>query len=403
MSPEEYQSTAPGRLVPIEVRERYVGRKVDASGRRATRGHAFVPDALPDGIEAASLMGAVGEELEAASRGLGMLHGIVSLERVPRAVVRLLSGPLVRREAVASSRIEGTTASGRDVALLEAGVRSDDATSAEVWNYVRALEHGLEAARAPDVALSCEMHEILFEGVEARRGDAGRVRDVQNWIAAPGSRFLGARYVPPPPGEVCGCLESLERVWREGLAGFARIVTVALTHYQFEAIHPFVDGNGRVGRLLVLVELVRSGLLSAPVIHLSGYFESDRRRYYDAMKRVSTHGDWEGWVRLFLEAVARQAGESSRIIMEVLDERARVLAEIEGWPEGVARLVDLLIESPAMTAGRAEGLLGGSNPTARSYLERLEGIGFVRELTGERYGKVWGAARILELIEGGAP
>lgn len=394
--------------MPTEVVERYVGRGVDASGPRGghvSRGHAFVPDPLLDGIDVGALLGAVGVELEAASRGLGQLEGVVTHERVPRAVVRLLSGPLVRREAVVSSRIEGTTASGRDVALLEAGVASEDETSGEVWNYVRALEHGLAAGRSPDVELACAMHEVLFDGIESHAGQAGRVREVQNWIGAPGSRFLGARYVPPPAGEVRGCLEALERVWREGLGGMEglpRIVTIALTHYQFEAIHPFLDGNGRVGRLLILVELVRSGLLSAPVIHLSGSFEANRRAYYDAMKRVSTHGDWVGWVRLFLEAVARQAGESARIIVDVLDERERVMKEIEGWPEGVARLVDLLIESPAMTASRAEKLLDVSNPTARSYLERLEGIGFVRELTGGEYGKVWGAERILELIEGGA-
>lgn len=401
MSPEEYQSAAPGRLVPVEVAERYVGRGEGASGERASRGHAFVPDPLPAGIDVAALVGAVGVELEAASRGLGQLNGVVAIERVPRAVVRLLSGPLVRREAVASSRIEGTTASGRDVALLEAGVAGGDETSGEVWNYVRALEHGLNAGRPPDVSLACAMHEVLFEGIEGHRGHAGRVREEQNWIGASGSRFLGARYVPPPAGEVGGCLAALERVWGEGLEGFPRIVTIALTHYQFEAIHPFIDGNGRVGRLLVLVELVRSGLLSAPVIHLSGSFEANRRGYYDAMKRVSTHGDWVGWVRLFLEAVARQAGESARIVLDVLGERERVMREIESWPEGVARLVDLLIESPAMTVARAERLLGVSNPTARGYLERLEGIGFVRELTGGEYGKVWGAVRVLDLIEGG--
>ena len=407
MSPNDFQPDAPGRLVPTEVEERYVGGRGDASaeeaGARESRGHAFVPDPLPGGIDVGALMGAVGLELEAASRGLGQLNGIVALERVPRAVVRLLSGPLVRREAVESSRIEGTTASGRDLALLEAGVASGDETSGEVWNYVRALEHGLAAERAPDLALACAMHEVLFDGVEGHGLDAGRVREVQNWIGAPGSRFLGARYVPPPAGEeLMGCLEALERVWGAGLEGFPRVVTIALTHYQFEAIHPFVDGNGRVGRLLMLVELVRSGLLSAPVIHLSGYFEAHRRAYYDAMKRLSTHGDWVGWVRLFLEAVARQAGESARIVVDVLDERERVMKEIAAWPEGVARLVDLLIESPAMTVSRAERLLEVSNPTARGYLERLEGIGFVRELTGGEYGKVWGAVRILELIEGGA-
>jgi Fic family protein len=406
MSPNEYQPTAPGRLVPIEIEERYVGRGGDASQgerrERVTRGHAFVPDPLPDGIDAPTLLGAIGVELEAASRGLGQLNGIVALERVPTSVVRLLSGPLVRREAVVSSRIEGTTASGRDVALLEAGVAGADETSGEVWNYVRALEHALAAERAPDVELACAMHEVLFEGVEGHEGQAGRVREVQNWIGTPGSRFLGARYVPPPAREVRGCLEALERAWREGLEGLPRVVTIALTHYQFEAVHPFLDGNGRIGRLLILVELVRSGLLSAPVIHLSGSFEANRREYYDAMKRVSTHGDWVGWVRLFLDAVARQAGESARIIVDVLEERERVMTEIAEWPEGVARLVDLLIESPAMTVSRAEKLLDVSNPTARNYLERLEGIGFVRELTGGEYAKVWGAVRILDLIEGGA-
>ncbi len=315
----------------------------------------------------------------------------------------LLIPPYVRREAVRSSRIEGTTAALADVLLDEAtgGTVGDlPADVREVRNYVTAMEHGVERLKSLPLSLRLvrELHERLMRGVQGDRATPGEFRRSQNWIGRPGSTLTTATYVPPPPQEMQACLDAWERYLHER-DRLPDLIQCALMHEQFEAIHPFLDGNGRVGRLLITLFLIERGRLSQPLLYLSDYIERHRNQYYEGLQRVRTVGDWPGWLHFFLAGVAETAhhgvGQAARLTALRDRLRKRVLRR----PKALA-LLDALFANPFLPVARAEKVLRVSNPTARQVVRVLQEEGILREITGRTWGRVYLARSILQAIEG---
>ncbi len=273
----------------------------------------------------------------------------------------------------------------------------------EVRNYVLALEHGLR--RLDELPLSLrlirELHERLMVGV---RGDehAGGFRTSQNFIGPPGATLASATYVPPPPLEMRVALERLELFLHDD--ALPPLVQIALAHYQFEAIHPFLDGNGRVGRLLITLFLTERGLLSQPLLYLSAWFERTRADYYRLLMRVSTHGDWNGWLRYFLEGVRVQATEAvddaKRIVSLLEDYRQQLI--VDRARSATRELLDCLAANPYVTVREAQQWLGVSDPTARAAIDDLVGYGILTEISGRRWGKLYLAEELLSALRGDA-
>lgn len=359
---------------------------------------AFVPGPAPRALELSD--GVVGV-LDDASNGLGLLAGMG--RRLPNP--HLLIAPYLRREAVLSSRIEGTVTSLADIYALEAEQLAliDAPDVQEVQNYVTAYEHGL--GRLEDLPLSLrfirELHEKLMAGVRGGALQPGAFRTYQNWIG--GGTARDAIYVPPPPPAMHDCLDDFERFLHERT--LRPLVQAAVLHYQFEAIHPFGDGNGRVGRLLVLLFLAERDLLPQPLLYLSAFFERTRSTYYDLLMRVSTHGDWDSWLLYFLEAVRSQARDAADRTDRLLALQTQFRNEIRGSrvTANALALVDHLFVNPIVSASSVQRALGVSAPTARTAIQTLERAGIVREITGRSWGRAYQSDRILELLRAEEP
>lgn len=374
---------------PADFHAPSAGRVVQAPGGYA----AFVPAPLPPELAyAPSLVFA----LSRADARLSELSGLG--RQLPNP--NLLIAPYVRREAVLSSRIEGTRASLSDLLLNEAETdRSQDADVREVRNYVEALEHGLERLRELPLSLRLvrELHERLMWGVRGDQATPGEFRRSQNWIGPAGSTPATAPYVPPPPDAMMDCLADWERFLhhRDHLP---ELIQCALMHEQFEAIHPFLDGNGRVGRLLITLFLVERGRLAQPLLYLSDFIESHRQDYYDALQRVRTEGDWPGWLHFFLAGVEETARSAVRQASRLMDLREAYRQRLSRRPNAL-RLVDELFANPYLTAARAARVLGVTDPTARLAISRLQTEGLLEEVTGRSWGRIYLARPILEAIE----
>jgi len=357
---------------------------------------AFVPPALPPRLD---LPAPTVADLDRASHAVGELAGVGRLVRNPR----LLIAPYVRREAVLSSRIEGTRSTLADVYAAEAGQDRLFATSdvGEVVNYVRALEHGLASPLPLSTCLILELHRILMTGVRGVDHRPGAFRESQNWVGPPGAGIHEATYVPPPVVPMREALDLLERFMHD--TAQPPLVHAALVHYQFEAIHPFLDGNGRVGRLLIPLLLRERGVLPQPLLYVSAAFERERDEYYERLLRVSTHEDWDGWLRFFLAAVTSQAREAVSDADRLLALEAGYRERLRGSRAGATAqaLVDHLFENPYLTARRAVEVLSVTDPTARKAIATLEDNGILREVTGRDYGRRWLAEDVLNAIRGG--
>lgn len=356
---------------------------------------AFVPSPAPRTVEFSPDVVAL---LDDASHGLGLLAGIG--RRLPNP--HLLIAPYLRREAVLSSRIEGTITSLSDIYAFEAEqlslIQAPDVQ--EVRNYVVAYEHGL--SRLPTLPLSLrlirELHGRLMTDVRGAGLQPGTFRTYQNWIG--GATARDAAYVPPPPDQMRDALDDFERFLHERT--LRPLIQAAVAHYQFEAIHPFGDGNGRLGRLLVLLFLAERGLLPQPLLYLSAYFERTRSTYYDLLLRVSTHGDWTSWITYFLEGVRVQAGNASDLADRLLGLQAhyRTTLQSSRRTANALALVDHLFVNPIVSAASVQRALGLSAPTALSTIRILEQEGIVREITGRRWGMAFQADEILQLFRG---
>ncbi|MEX0786830.1 MAG: Fic family protein [Dehalococcoidia bacterium] len=336
--------------------------------------------------------------LDSASRAVSVLAGIGETLPNPYLLIR----PFMRREAVLSSRIEGTQASLSDLFIYEASERPQDPSgdAREVANYVVALEHGLE--RVTDLPLSVrlmnEMHALLLEGVRGEDKMPGDLRNRQVWIGEQGTSVEEARFVPPPWRALPDLLSDFERFLNEE-SRMPPLIQAALMHYQFEAIHPYTDGNGRMGRLLIVLFLCTKGVLRTPLLYLSAYFERLRDDYYDQLLRVSKTGDWGPWLRFFLRGVelqARDAAARSRRL-RALEERYR--SKLQGVRSGnTQRLLDEVLMRPFITAQHAARMLDVTLPAARKLLERFVSLGILTEDRSSR-PRLYLARELLREIE----
>lgn len=357
---------------------------------------AFIPAPLPPDLVYDSAL------VQALSRADAALSELAGLGRhLPNP--HLLIEPYVRREAVLSSRIEGTRTSLSDLLLGEVDVYTDrthDADLHEVRNYVTALEFGIQRLQTLPLSLRLvrEIHARLMAGVRGDQATPGEFRRSQNWIGPAGSTPITAPYVPPPPAEMRDLLGNWE-LFLHDRDTFSDLIQCALMHEQFEAIHPFLDGNGRIGRLLITLFLVERGRLPQPLLYLSDYIEAHRNEYYERLQRVRTDGDWSGWLHYFLAGVAETAKGALQQARTLMDLRENFRGRLRDKPKAQA-FVDVLFVNPYITVARAAQVLGTSKPTARQALAVLEANGMLQEVTGGNWGRVYLASPILLAIEG---
>lgn len=315
----------------------------------------------------------------------------------------LLISPYIRREAVLSSRIEGTKASLSDLLIDEIedsrtkGGDADDIR--EVRNYIHALEHGI--SRLGELPLSLrlirEIHAKLMEGVRGEKATPGEFRRSQNWIGPAGSTPATAAFVPPPVDSMMNCLGDWEKFLhvRDVIPD---LIQCAMMHVQFETIHPFLDGNGRVGRLMITFFLMERGRLSQPLLYLSAFIDAHKSDYYDLLQRVRTHGDWTSWIRFFLQGVTEIATEAGQQARELHRLREQYRAQLRDKANALG-LIDELFTNPYMTIGRASKVLGKTHPTAKAAITVLEEQQILKEVTGRHWGRFYVCAPVLDAIE----
>ena len=379
MDPADFTATAPGRLI------------------QTIGGYpAFVPDPLPPPIHYdAALVVALSE----ADRALGELRQRGETLPNPDLLIR----PFERREAVLSSRIEGTTTDARQLVLWEqdeAATRSPS-DEREVANYVRALQHGL--SRLPTLPISlrllCEIHQRLLQGTRGQNRRPGEFREIQVLIGSSKDGHA-ARFVPPPPQEMLTALGQLE-TFMNAEPPIPPLIRLALIHYQFEAIHPFLDGNGRVGRLLIPLLLVERGHLTQPILYLSAYFERHRDEYIDRLLQISRRGAWRDWFMFFLAGVTETARDAGRRAARLLNlqSRYREIAHTSSRSSSLAQLADELFVRPALTVAQGSELLGITWAAAQRHVLRLEKLGILEEVTGRDTHRVYLAPEIVRLID----
>jgi Fic family protein len=354
---------------------------------------AFVPDRAPREVVLSDQSLAA---LDEASNRLGILQGIGRQIRNPH----LLISTYMSREAVLSSRIEGTQTTMSDVyaADLQQGDLVQAADVREVQNYRSAHQLGLNSKLPLSLRLIRNLHQRLMKGVRGQERHPGDFRTYQNFIGAPTG--ADATYVPPPVPQMRELLDDLDRFLNE--EALRPLVQAAIVHYQFEAIHPFGDGNGRVGRLLIPLFLRDRGLLPQPLLYLSAYFERSRSDYYELLLRVSTHGDWDAWIRYFLIGVSTQAQEAADLADRLLALHSRYREELQTKhvTANVLALIDALFENPLVYTKRVETILGVSAPTARATIKTLEDHGVLREITNRSWKKIYEAGEIYSLLRG---
>jgi Fic family protein len=375
--------------------------RLSPSGRvvRSPQGFwTFIPNPLPPVLSwSAKLI----SYLSKADRALGELAGLERSLINPHLLVR----PFIRREAVLSSRIEGTRTSLRDLFTYEAVQMTlfeipDDVH--EVQNYVKALEYGID--RLEDIPVSLrlirEIHSHLMKDVRGEEWAPGEFRKSPNWIGPPGSTLESAPFVPPLPIEMHKALDQFER-YIHSSSEMPPLVRLGLIHYQFEAIHPFLDGNGRIGRLLVSLLLCSWGLLSQPLLYLSAFFESSREAYYDHLLKVSQSGAWEEWLIYFLDGVESQALDAVERIQRLIDlrENYRVRFQSTRATARLLQVIDYLFEKPILTNQHVSKLLDVHYPTAQRYIDQLETEGILHEITGMARNRVYRADEILNTID----
>lgn len=379
MDAERYSSTRFGRARQVPGKHGYM---------------AFFPAAIPRTVPISNdnLL-----RLADAEAALGRLAGAGRLLPQPQ----LLVGPYLRREAVSSTRIEGTQASLEDVFDAEVGDVAPDPDVEEVLNYVSAMEAGLRRLDSLPVStrLIRELHRVILAGVRGRERQPGQLRTTQNWIGAPGATIQTATFVPPPPDEIGALLDDLERFIHDEPAS-PPLVQAALLHYQFETIHPFLDGNGRLGRLLVVFFLVIRDRLPEPLLYLSPYLEARRPQYYDALQGVRERGDFDAWLALFLDGVCTQASDAVSRAERLTDLRERYRMETQASTRGAAnQVVDIAFEQPVLTARMVETRLSITRPAALKALRRLADLGVIAEVPAGRRGQLrWRAEEVLSIL-----
>jgi Fic family protein len=374
-------------------------KSITQSGRwiKTLEGYrAYHPNPLPPAIEWTQPLAVA---LANASTLIGKLAGEGRRLPNPHVLIR----PFVRREAVFSSRIEGTQSTLGELLAAEAGAaveRSPDDLR-EVGNYVVALEYGIERLKTLPLSLRLvrELHEKLMTGVRGQQATPGEFRRTQNWIGRPGDTLAQAAYVPPPPDFLGESLSAWEKFLHDRM--LPPLIHAALAHYQFEAIHPFLDGNGRVGRLLITLELCERDVLPAPLLYLSAFFEATHADYYDGLRGVSEKGDWLNWLQYFLNGVARQAEDA-------VSRAERINALLASWRNKLSgdpgakvafRMLDMLGGNPFVTPRGAEKHLGLAYNTVMRAIGQLENHGIIKEVSGAKRDRAYCAQKLLVILE----
>lgn len=366
---------------------------------------AFMPEGLPPQppVEITADLQVL---LSQADRALGRLDGSIQTLPHPDLFVFMY----VRKEAVLSSQIEGTQSSLQDVLAAEAKIlepgRPQDVN--EVVNYVRAMNHGLE--RLPELPVSVrlirEIHAELLTGVRGSHLTPGDVRTSQNWIGPAGCTLNEASFVPPPPHEVARLLSELERFLHTD-THLPLLIKIGLAHAQFETIHPFLDGNGRIGRLLITFLLCEQEVLVKPVLYLSYYFKRHRQQYYDRLQAVRDAGDWEGWLTFFLNGVvevSKQATDTARRILSLREEHRREITDQLGRAAGNGhRVLEHLYEHPIVSVGEVEDLIGTTYPAANDLVARMVEIGILQEITGQARNRKFRYEAYIQLFNDSGP
>ena len=374
----EQRSTASGRYI------------MQPSGYRA-----FIPERLPP-TEPIVFDSDLLQLLSDADRALGRLDGVATVLPNPDLFVAMY----VRHEAVLSSQIEGTQSTLEEVLQYEAHPRSRKGPKdvEEVVNYVRAMNHGLRRLDTLPLSLRLlrEVHQELLQGVRGEHRSPGEFRSTQNWIGPQGCSLGEAEFVPPPPDEMSRALGNLED-FLHSRGALPALAHCAYAHAQFETIHPFLDGNGRVGRLLVTLLLCERNILQRPLLYLSVYLKAHRAQYYDRLQAIRHDGDWEGWLRFFLSGVAevsRSAAETARAILRLReDHRSAVSSQATA-----TKLLDLLFDRPIISVRLAEAALDCSYTTAANAISRLQDKGFLEETTGQRRNRLFRYGPYLDLF-----
>ena len=361
---------------------------------------AFVPHPLPPKNPALALE--VYQDLNRkAEMALARLSGVSGL--VPSVDWLLYSA--IRKEALLTSQIEGTQATLTDLFDKEAGFKVSNTDDVEeVTNYLRAFRLVQEQLRDPgglpiSVRLLCDAHRLLLNGVRGAGKQPGELRRSQNWIG--GTRPGNAVFVPPPPENVPQLLTNMERFIHDDATDLPPMVKVALIHAQFETIHPFLDGNGRIGRLLITTLFEHWGLLTEPLMYLSGYLKQHQAEYYRRLSNIRTEGDWEAWVTFFLEGVCVAAADAEHSIIEVASliaaDRKRLLQSPKAGPASY-RLFEMLPMMPRFTIERVRQKLNTSFPTATAAVKVLEDLGIVTEMTGQKKNRSYSYQAYVELL-----
>lgn len=362
---------------------------------------AFVPYPLPPHppLQIESLFSAA----ERANQALGRLDGISQILPDPHLFIYLY----IRKEALLSSQIEGTQSSFSELLLFEEdSLQSDRPLDVqEVSNYIRAMNFGLERIQSGfplSLRLLREIHEKLLEGSRGSDQSPGEIRRSQNWIG--GTRPGNAIYVPPPVEEMNTCLGEFEKFIHSDSPPLPTLIRAGLLHAQFESIHPFLDGNGRLGRLLITLFLCERGVLRQPMLYLSLFLKNNRQQYYELLQQVRLRGVWEEWIEFFLEGVAAtadQAIETARRALELFEQDRKSISTL-GRAAPTATLVhDLLKQKITVSVSAASEHLKVSDPTARSALNSLEKLGIVKEVSGKQRGKLYSYLNYLNLLSEG--
>lgn len=390
MDRASFAASPVGQLVPIQG--------FDARRQREYQHVAFSPAPLPEEVDLGADTWLV---VAQAMNWLGRLDQ--AGRQVPNPA--LLRRPAIRKEAVSTSALEGTYAAFTDVLQAEADEdtnhRSPELT--EILNYVRAAEHAFALApeRGISVGLLSELQEILVQDTPAAEKDAGRIRTHQVIIGSEDAAVEEARFIPPPEGDL---LESGFREWERWVATpreLPSVVQAALAHYQFETLHPYHDGNGRIGRLVIALQLMKLGELQEPLLTVSSWLEARRQEYQDRLLQVSTDGDFDQWVCFFCRAIKDQAAQTVEKIAALLSFQDKIKQRIRETPiRGVAQeIAEDLIGQPVTTPIYAARHYGVSYPAANQAVARLVELGILRELTGRNYDRVFGSTEVIQIMD----
>jgi len=380
LNPEDFENSSAGKCI------------------KTLRGYwAFVRAPLPPRI---SYDKELIRFLSEADRLLGELSGTGRLLSNPYFLI----SPYIRREAVSSSRIEGTQASLNDLFFFEAAEAEEPKVPdvREVKNYVRAMEYGIDRLNKLPVSIRLirEIHKILMDGVRGKHAVPGEIRRSQNWIGPPGCSLKDASYVPPPVEEMKAALSNWEK-YLHSHSNEPPLIQCALMHYQFEAIHPFLDGNGRIGRLLITFFLCEREYLTQPLLYLSAFFDRFRDEYYSRLLAVSQSGDWRGWIEFFLRGVAKQAKEAISDAKKILDlhtEYQNMLQRTKNIPESAHRLIDEIFLNPVISISTLSKKWNMPFNSVKTGVLRLTGIGILHEVSGRKRNKLFFAPKLINLL-----